>query len=269
MTAIGDAIGKALGKSTNEFAGPATRLEARETARNVDGQDLSRLPIREGEETFSHQGVKFADVPNEPGSVRLEDGSILIGENPLNPKTRQVFDEVIEPERAAAGVNLGGLTEIGLKLLRSENPEIRGLAADLVRSPTGMQSGASGKIGTTASDVFERLRAVDHRFYNDIDDAATQALKDPYFQTNFNRDTGAFRQDIYQRVALAIEDGSGNLKAELTPGELKVYDLLKNQFDAKREMMENPAMFGLVDAQSIFPVAASRVLTCLTSTATR
>ncbi|QZI79686.1 peptidoglycan lytic exotransglycosylase [Escherichia phage vB_EcoP-101118UKE1] len=253
MTAIGDAIGKALGKSTNEFAGPATRLEARETARNVDGQDLSRMPIREGEETFSHQGVKFADVPNEPGSVRLEDGSILIGENPLNPKTRQVFDEVIEPERAAAGVNLGGLTEIGLKLLRSENPEIRGVAADLVRSPTGMQSGASGKIGTTASDVFERLRAVDHRFYNDIDDAVTEALKDPYFQTAFWRDSGAFRQDIYQRVSMAIEDGSGNLKAELTPGELKVYDLLKNQFDAKREMMENPAMFGRPDAQSIFP----------------
>lgn len=253
MTAIADGLGRALGRNTNEFAGPATRLEARETARNVDGQDLSRLPIQEGEQTFSHQGVKFADVPNEPGSVRLEDGSILIGENPLNPKTRQVFDEVIEPERAAAGVNLGGLTEIGLKLLRSENPEIRGVAADLVRSPTGMQSGASGKIGTTASDVFERLRAVDHRFYNDIDDAVTEALKDPYFQTAFWRDSGAFRQDIYQRVSMAIEDGSGNLKAELTPGELKVYDLLKNQFDAKREMMENPAMFGRQDAKSIFP----------------
>lgn len=253
MTAIADGLGRALGRNTNEFAGPATRLEARETARNVDGQDLSRLPIQEGEQTFSHQGVKFADVPNEPGSVRLEDGSILIGENPLNPKTRQVFDEVIEPERAAAGVNLGGLTEIGLKLLRSENPEIRGVAADLVRSPTGMQSGASGKIGTTASDVFERLRAVDHRFYNDIDDAVTEALKDPYFQTAFWRDSGAFRQDIYQRVSMAIEDGSGNLKAELTPGELKVYDLLKNQFDAKREMMENPAMFGRPDAQPIFP----------------
>lgn len=253
MTAIADGLGRALGRNTNEFAGPATRLEARETARNVDGQDLSRLPIQEGEQTFIHQGVKFADVPNEPGSVRLEDGSILIGENPLNPKTRQVFDEVIEPERAAAGVNLGGLTEIGLKLLRSENPEIRGVAADLVRSPTGMQSGASGKIGTTASDVFERLRAVDHRFYNDIDDAVTEALKDPYFQTAFWRDSGAFRQDIYQRVSMAIEDGSGNLKAELTPGELKVYDLLKNQFDAKREMMENPAMFGRPDAKSIFP----------------
>lgn len=253
MTAIADGLGRALGRNTNEFAGPATRLEARETARNVDGQDLSRLPIQEGEQTFSHQGVKFADVPNEPGSVRLEDGSILIGENPLNPKTRQVFDEVIEPERAAAGVNLGGLTEIGLKLLRSENPEIRGVAADLVRSPTGMQSGASGKIGTTASDVFERLRAVDHRFYNDIDDAVSEALKDPYFQTAFWRDSGAFRQDIYQRVSMAIEDGSGNLKAELTPGELKVYDLLKNQFDAKREMMENPSMFGRPDAKSIFP----------------
>lgn len=253
MTAIADGLGRALGRNTNEFAGPATRLEARETARNIDGQDLSRMPIREGEETFSHQGVKFADVPNETGSVRLEDGSILIGENPLNPKTRKVFDEVIEPERAAAGVKLGGLTEIGLKLLRSENPEIRGVAADLVRSPTGMQSGASGKIGTTASDVFERLRAVDHRFYNDIDDAVTEALKDPYFQTAFWRDSGAFRQDIYQRVSMAIEDGSGNLKAELTPGELKVYDLLKNQFDAKREMMENPAMFGRPDAKSIFP----------------
>lgn len=253
MTAIADGLGRALGLNTNEFAGPATRLEARETARNVDGQDLSRIPIQEGEPTFSHQGVKFADVPNEPGSVRLEDGSILIGENPLNPKTRQVFDEVIEPERAAAGVNLGGLTEIGLKLLRSENPEIRGVAADLVRSPTGMQSGASGKIGTTASDVFERLRAVDHRFYNDIDDAVTEALKDPYFQTAFWRDSGAFRQDVYQRVSMAIEDGSGNLKAELTPGELKVYDLLKNQFDAKREMMENPSMFGRPDAKSIFP----------------
>ena len=253
MAAIADGLGIALGRNTNEFAGPATRLEARETARNVDGQDLSRLPIQEGEQTFSHQGVKFSDVPNEPGSVRLEDGSILIGENPLNPKTRQVFDEVIEPERAAAGVNLGGLTEIGLKLLRSENPEIRGVAADLVRSPTGMQSGASGKIGTTASDVFERLRAVDHRFYNDIDDAVTEALKDPYFQTAFWRDNSALREDVYKRVALAIEDGSGNLKAELTPGELKVYDLLKNQFDAKREMMENPAMFGRTDAQSIFP----------------
>lgn len=255
MTAIADGIGRALGKgaASNEFAGPAIRLEARETARNVDGQDLSRLPIMEGEQTFSHQGVTYAEVPGEPGSVRLEDGSILIGENPLNPRTRQVFDEVIEPERAAAGVNLGGLTEIGLKLLRSEVPEIRSLASDLVRSPTGMQSGASGKIGTTASDVFERLRAVDHRFYNDIDDAVSNALKDPYFQTSFWRDNSAMREDVYKRVSLAIEDSSGNLKSELTPGELKVYDLLKNQFDTKREMMENPAMFGRADAQSIFP----------------
>lgn len=253
MTAIADGLGKVLGKSTNEFAGPAIRLEARETARNVDGQDLSRIPIAEGEQTFSHQGVTYADLASEPGSVRLQDGSILIGENPLNPKTRQVFDEVIEPERAAAGINLGGLTEIGLKLLRSENSEIRGLAADLVRSPTGMQSGASGKIGTTASDVFERLRAVDHRFYNDIDDAVTAALDDPLHTLKFWRDRSAQRQDVYQRVALAIEDASGNLKSQLTPAELKVHDLLKNQFDAKREMMENPAMFGRPDAQSIFP----------------
>lgn len=254
MTAIADGLGKAFGRSaSNEFAGPAIRLEARETARNVDGQDLSRLPIADGEPTFSHNGVKFADVPGEPGSVRLEDGSILIAENPLNPKTQQVFDTVIEPERAARGANLGGLTEIGLTLLRSENPEVRGLAADLVRSPTGMESGASGKIGTTASDVWERLKAVDHKLYNDLDDAVTQAIKDPYFQTAWWKDSTSVRKDVYQRVALAIEDATGQNKANLTPGELKVYDMLKNQFDAKREMMENPAMFGRGDAVSIFP----------------
>lgn len=253
MTAIADGIGRALGRNTNEFAGPATRLEARETARNVDGQDLSRLPIQEGEQTFSYQGVRFADVPNEPGSVRLEDGSILIGENPLNPRTRQVFDEVIEPERAAAGVNLGGLTEIGLKLLRSENPEIRGVAADLVRSPTGMQSGASGKIGTTSSDTFERLRAIDHRAYNDLDDAITEALEDPLHSLKFWRDRSTQRVDVYERAALAIEDTSGQLKAQLTSKELKVHDIMKQVLDSKREMMENPAMFGNPKAVNIFP----------------
>uniref|UniRef100_A0A7D5JH80 Peptidoglycan transglycosylase n=1 Tax=Escherichia virus LS3 TaxID=2743777 RepID=A0A7D5JH80_9CAUD len=277
MTAIADGLGRALGRNTNEFAGPATRLEARETARNVDGQDLSRLPIQEGEQTFSHQGVKFADVPNEPGSVRLEDGSILIGENPLNPKTRQVFDEVIEPERAAAGVNLGGLTEIGLKLLRSENPEIRGVAADLVRSPTGMQSGPQVKSGP-----LRQTYSRDFVLWTIGSTTTSTMLLLRHSRTLTSRqhsgETLAHSVKTSISVCLwlskmvaetAIEDGSGNLKAELTTGELKVYDLLKNQFDAKREMMENPAMFGRQDAQSIFPVAASRGPTSLMCIANR
>ncbi|CDM21631.1 predicted internal virion protein D [Citrobacter phage CR8] len=253
MTAIADGLGKAFGsKAVNEFHAPSIRLEARETARNTGISDPSRLPWQEGEEIFEHNGVRYAEVPNEAGSVRLDDGSILIGENPLNPKSQAEMAKV-EPEKAAMGLQMGGLTEIGLKLLRSDNPEIRGVAADLVRSPTGMESGATGKIGTTASDVFERLKHQDHRFMNDLDTAVRDVLKDPEFQTNFGRDNKAFRQDVYQRVALAIEDASGDIAKGLTQAERKVYDLLQDHFTAKREMMENPAMFGNGEAKGFFP----------------
>lgn len=256
MSAISDAVARGIRKSNgpdtlNEFAGPAMRLEARESAINAGGTDMTKMPSETQVFSGEHLGVKYTEAPNEPGAVVLENGSILMDTNPANPKTLKEFQE-IDPERAARGASLGGFTEIGLKVLRSESPEVRGLAADLVRSPTGMESGTSGKFGATASDIHERLHSTDQRSYNQLYDAVREAMKDPEFsvgEAKMSRE--GVRQEIYKRAALAIE--RPELQAGLTKGERKVMDLMKQHFDTKRELMENPAIFGNFNATSIFP----------------
>ena len=257
MSALSDAVSAGIrkaGKGTeglNEFAGPAMRLEARESAYNAGGTDTSRLPSETQVFNGEHVGVRYAEHPSEQGSVVLENGSILMDTNPANPKTIKEFTE-IDPERAAPGVKLGGFTEIGLKTLSSDTPEIRGLAADLVRSPTGMASGSHGKFGATASDIHERLHSTDQRTYNELYSAVREAMSDPEFsigEAKMSRE--GVRQEIYKRAALAIE--RPELQADLTKGERKVMDLMKQHFDTKRELMENPAIFGNFNATSIFP----------------
>ena len=257
MSALSDAVSAGIrkaGKGTeglNEFAGPAMRLEARESAYNAGGTDTSRLPSETQVFNGEHVGVRYAEHPSEQGSVVLENGSILMDTNPANPKTIKEFTE-IDPERAAPGVKLGGFTEIGLKTLSSDTPEIRGLAADLVRSPTGMASGSHGKFGATASDIHERLHSTDQRTYNELYSAMREAMSDPEFsigEAKMSRE--GVRQEIYKRAALAIE--RPELQADLTKGERKVMDLMKQHFDTKRELMENPAIFGNFNATSIFP----------------
>ena len=257
MSALSDAVSAGIRKAgngtegLNEFAGPAMRLEARESAYNAGGTDTSRLPSETQVFNGEHVGVRYAEHPSEQGSVVLENGSILMDTNPANPKTIKEFTE-IDPERAAPGVKLGGFTEIGLKTLSSDTPEIRGLAADLVRSPTGMASGSHGKFGATASDIHERLHSTDQRTYNELYSAMREAMSDPEFsmgEAKVSRE--GVRQEIYKRAALAIE--RTELQADLTKGERKVMDLMKQHFDTKRELMENPAIFGNFNATSIFP----------------
>lgn len=235
----------------DEFLPTSMRMEARETARNTGGADLSRMSPSEDRVFTNRDGVEYADHPKEAGAVILRDGSILSDTNPINPKTLQEFSEV-NPERAAKGFKMGGLTEIGLKTLRSESPEIRGIAQDLVRSPTGMESGTHGKFGATASDIHERLHYVDQRTYNDLNDAMKQVQKDPEWSTGGAKmSSDGARQEIYKRAAMAIE--RPELQTNLTKSERKVMDILKQHFDIKREMMENPSVFGNSKAQSIFP----------------
>lgn len=257
MSVVVDTASKAFRKAgsveaPNEFAGPAMRLEARETARNTDGVDTSKLPPSE-DRVFSgeYNGVKYSPLETEPGAVVLQDGSIISATNPINPQTLKKFAE-INPERAARGVNLGGLSEIGLKVLRSESKDIRGIGSDLLRSPTGMESGASGKFGATASDIHERLHSTDQRSYNDLNDAMKQVQKDPQWSVGAAKSSAlGVRQFIYKKAALAIENPA--LQVDLTKAERKVMDIMKAHFDTKRELMENPAVFGNGGATSIFP----------------
>lgn len=256
MSALSDAVAAGIRKargvdSVNEFAGPALRMEARETAINTGGHDTSTLPPENFSFEQDHRGVPFADHPTEEGAVVLANGSILSDTNPLNPRTQRDFAE-IDPERAAPGIKLGGFTEIGLKTLGSKDAGVRAIAQDLVRSPTGMQSGSSGKFGATASDIHERLHATDQRMYNQLYDAVDRAMKDPEFSVGEQKmPRRAIRQEVYKRAALAIE--RPELQADLTKGEREVMDLLKEHFDTKRELMEQPGIFGNANAVSIFP----------------
>lgn len=256
MSALSDAVAAGIRKtrgveSVNEFAGPALRMEARETAINTGGHDTSTLPPENFSFEQGHRGVPFADHPTEEGAVVLANGSILSDTNPLNPRTQRDFAE-IDPERAAPGIKLGGFTEIGLKTLGSKDAGVRAIAQDLVRSPTGMQSGSSGKFGATASDIHERLHATDQRMYNQLYDAVDRAMKDPEFSIGEQKmSRRAIRQEVYKRAALAIE--RPELQADLTKGEREVMDLLKEHFDTKRELMEQPGIFGNANAVSIFP----------------
>ena len=256
MSALSDAVAAGIRKargveSVNEFAGPALRMEARETAINTGGHDTSTLPPENFSFEQNHRGVPFADHPTEEGAAVLANGSILSDTNPINPRTQRDFAE-IDPERAAPGIKLGGFTEIGLKTLGSKDAGVRAIAQDLVRSPTGMQSGSSGKFGATASDIHERLHATDQRMYNQLYDAVDRAMKDPEFSVGEQKmSRRAIRQEVYKRAALAIE--RPELQADLTKGEREVMDLLKEHFDTKRELMEQPGIFGNANAVSIFP----------------
>ena len=256
MSALSDAVAAGIRKargvdSVNEFAGPALRMEARETVINTGGHDTSTLPPENFSFEQNHRGVPFADHPTEEGAAVLANGSILSDTNPLNPRTQRDFAE-IDPERAAPGIKLGGFTEIGLKTLGSKDAGVRAIAQDLVRSPTGMQSGSNGKFGATASDIHERLHATDQRMYNQLYDAVDRAMKDPEFSVGEQKmSRRAIRQEVYKRAALAIE--RPELQADLTKGEREVMDLLKEHFDTKRELMEQPGIFGNANAVSIFP----------------
>lgn len=255
LTAVADGVAAGLRKSgaeqiENPFAAAQMRFEARETARNTGGYDASRMPPSEDRVFSQHNGVEYAPLETEPGAVVLRDGSIISDTNLANPMTAREFAEV-DPERAAWGLPMRGLSEIGLRTLRSEHTEIRGLAKDLVRSPTGMESGSHGKFGATASDIKERLHSTNQRTYNDLYGAMKEAMADPEWSVGmFKSGAQGARQEIYRRAAVAIE--RPELQANLTKAERKVMDIMKEHFDLKREMMENPSMFGN-KANSIFP----------------
>ncbi|WMX18706.1 internal virion protein [Yersinia phage vB_YpYeO9] len=257
MSAISDAVAAGLKRSKpeaefdNEFIGPMMRMEARETARNANSTDLSRMNTDGMKFEGEHNGIPYEDLPTEKGAVVLHDGSVISASNPTNPKTLKEFSEV-DPEKAARGIKLAGFTEIGLKTLGSDDADIRRVAIDLVRSPTGMQSGSSGKFGATASDIHERLHGTDQRTYNDLYKAMADAMKDPEFSTGGAKmSREETRYTIYRRAALAIE--RPELQSALTPSERVVMDIIKRHFDTKRELMENPAIFGNTKAVSIFP----------------
>lgn len=257
MSAISDAIASGLRRSkpeaefNNEFVGPLMRMEARETAFNANSEDLSKMNTDNVNFDREYGGVNYAPLDTEPGAVVLPQGQILSDTNPLNPQTLREFEE-INPERAARGISLGGFTELGLKTLSSENTKVRSIASDLLRSPTGMESGSNGKFGSTGDDIHSRLSSNDNRDWNLYYDKMKEVMKDPEFTTGAPKMSKAEAVEFIDRkIALAIEHPE--LQVNLSPKELDLMRHVKGHYDLKRELMENPAVFGNPKAVSIFP----------------
>ncbi|AWH15810.1 DNA translocation protein [Pseudomonas phage 67PfluR64PP] len=235
------------GALPNEFHGPSVRLESRETARQGGFEDPTKMHWQAHEKVESLHGIDFVRVPGEPGAVRLADGSILSDGNPLNPLTIQSFKDA---ERAAQGVSMGGFTEIGYTLTRSENEEIRGIGAQLFRSTTGTESGSHGKFGAVASDIVERIGGQDHVTYNTVVDAMHEAIKDVRY-ANMPGGRQAHFDELGRRVVNALEDRSGAALKNLTSAERVLADHLNGHFTGKMDMLQNPAQFGNPRATSV------------------
>lgn len=234
-----------LGDGFSAMRNSAVRLEARESSRNANVEIDSSQNIK----FAAPEDTPFVPHPDELGAVVTRDGTIISEDNPVNPQTHQEF-QAINPERSAKGVKLGGFTEIGLTILRSEDVDIRGIGEGLVRSPVGTESGGRGKAGATASDIKERLDSTDHVDYNASIKAMDDVLNDPA-----NMNLRGSRQDkeaeVFRKVVHAIEDQTGEALQFLSETERKLMDVVKSHFDKKGEYLFDPTLFGNPNAQPI------------------
>lgn len=231
--------------------GTIGRLEARERAR-LDGldDDPTAMPYREGDEIKESPAGDYMDVPFDDEAARTMDGSIHSGGSPLNPKTVQQFSDLdVEDVRANMGFKLGGITEIGLHLGRSKDPEVRGIARDLFRASTGYQDGSNGKYGATASDIAERLRSQDNVVHNRLSDGFDEVLKDPYWRGQAGS-VETKRLNISQRIVETLESSDGK-RHKLTPPEQKLLEELRAHMNQKWDYISNPAQFGDLRAKAL------------------
>lgn len=250
--AIGQDRLRLEGPPPNDFAGQAMRLEARETARNTGEMDRSRMPVGQGDEVVNMDGLDVANVPGDSQAVRTLDGSIYSGGNPLNPRSRMNFQGDLPPTDGSNwGFTLGGFTEIGLTLGRTESIVVRDLASDLVRSPTGNVSGSNGKFGATATDIVERLHGQNNRSYNKVHNLLEELMDDPAYALS-----GGLKSDkmanAFRNVVEDIEASwNPTFTSKLTAKEKELKQALQDHFQSKLDMLENPSQFGNPGATSV------------------
>ena len=239
----------------NTFAGDFMRLEAREKARLAgEEEDPTRMPYNDDDVWHEDGAVPYMDVPFDPSAVRLPDGTILSGGSPMNPKTLKEFREFSEPDtnpKAVMGARLGTITEIGLKLGRSNNEDIRGVARGLFRSSTGYQDGSNGKYAATSSDIIERLRAQDNVAHNKLKGLIDTALDDPYWRTQ-GMSNEAKLEALSRKVVEHMEAAThGTPTSRLTASEKALMDTLRGHMEKKWSYIDNPGQFGNMDARSL------------------
>lgn len=229
---------RGLGEAFSNF--PASiRMRARQEALDSGIDDITARPDIEVPE-----GRRYVDHPEETGAVVDESGNTHSATSVGNPK---ILDEATEEHiRANKGVELGGANMLAYDLLRAESNEVRGIAADLVRSPTGIQGGGSGKTSMTAEDVLGRLEGMDNAWYTNAMKAREAAYDNSMFDISGSRTA---REDMERTVVEAIE--SGDL-SKLSKEQQEYAQLITELYVRKFEEGTNPSMFGNTDAPPVF-----------------
>lgn len=244
LSVLADGLGSAMGRTVS-------RLEANETARLTGQDSLARNMAVVADETIPTQninGIDFKEGRAGDGAVVLMDGTTVSATSPLHPR----FHEV--PERAAAGVQTGGFTELGLKVLRSENPTIRGIGQDLMRSPTGMQSGSNGASKMVASDIADYLKSQDNMFFNDFNTKSNALFNDPAFAFGAQPREVALGHS-YRRISDAIENPE-KYSQSLTKAEKELMESINTQMSSKLDDLMNPSKFGNKESKALLESTA-------------
>lgn len=229
---------RGLGDAFSNF-GASIRMRARQEALDAGLPDNTARPDIEVPE-----GRRFAELPDETGAVVDELGNTHSATSIGNPKIQEEAE--MEHLRANKGIELGQANMLSYALLRSESNEVRGIAADLVRSPTGIQGGGSGKTSMTAEDVLGRLEGMDNAWYTKASTARDAAYQNSMFDLSGRR--GAL-EDMERSVVEAIE--SGDL-SKLSKEQQEYAKTITELYVRKFEEGTNPSMFGNPDAPSVF-----------------
>lgn len=210
----------------------ATRMRARQESLATGQADMTARPDIEIPE-----GQAYADIPGQPGAVVDQFGNTHSATSVGNPK---LLDEAAaEDIRANKGVDLGPASMLAYSLLRSEHKVVRDVAADLVRSPTGIQGGGTGRTKMTAEDILGRLEGQDNMWYNKAM-KQREALKDL---------KGIGREGMEREIVTAIE--SGDL-SKLSPESKAFAESIIELYTRKFDEASNPGRFGQAYAPPVF-----------------
>lgn len=227
-------FGMGLKGATEAFSNfpAATRMRGQQESLATGQPDITARPDVEVPE-----GQRYVELEGEKGAVVDADGNTHSATSVSNPK---LIDDVIQEEiRANKGIDLGPASMLAHALLRSESKETRGIAADLVRSPTGIQGGGTGKTSMTAEDVLGRLEGQDNSWY-------VKAMR----QRDALVDTKGVGKDAMQReIVQAIE--SGDL-SKLSPESKAFAESIIELYTRKFDEATNVGRFGNADAPPVF-----------------
>lgn len=234
---FGAGLSAMLDGATHGIARSVTRLEANETAR-LTGIDspATRLDIVGDETPFakSDTGLEYKMLGTEDNAIVLKNGMIISETNPLHP--------MYQASRSAAGLQLGSVTEMGLKVLRSDNNDIRKIGENLLRSSVGMEDGSSGVSRMVAADIHDFLRGHDNVTFNEFNSKTMALMKDPAFQFG-----GMSKEDwmeaSWRRVADAIEKPE-KYAAGLTKAELELMPVVRDFYQSKHDYAVDIHRFG-------------------------